>query len=194
MIIDISKYQGKIDWEKVKMNPEVIKGVFIKASEGIGYCDPNLKDNALGAFKMGFKLGYYHFASLNDHNVVNDAEKEAYYFLSIIKGLPINTLPLVLDIEENKNQLTPLEVLTWIKAFFSTLEKAGFKDYVLYSYSPFLDKNLPINHDLNNIRLWIAAYTNILKLPKSWNTYWLWQYTQKGKVNGIIGNVDLNKI
>lgn len=192
MIIDVSKWQGKIDWKTVKEKNPDLTGVFIKASEGVGYTDPNLRYNALEATKYGIPVGYYHFASLNDHNEVADAYSEAKYFLSVIAGLP-GGLPVVLDIEKNNAQLDKTEVLNYINSFFAALKTAGISDYVLYSYTPFLDVNLPANHGLGNIKLWIAAYTKTLKLPKGWSKEWLWQYTQSGKVAGITGNVDLNK-
>ncbi len=69
----------------------------------------------------------------------------------------------------------------------------GYNNYVLYSYAPFLNDHLPANHQLGNIPLWIAQYRNTLTLPTGWSTYWAWQYTDKGTVNGISSVVDLNK-
>lgn len=192
MIIDISRYQGKIDWKIVKSSNTGITGAFIKASEGVGCTDPNLKYNALEASKNGFKVGYYHFASLNNHDEVKDAKEEVKYFISIIKDLPL-TMPLALDIEENKSKLDKDEVLNYIKTFINELELSGYKDYVLYSYSPFLNENLPEKHDLGKYRLWVADYNEPLVLPKGWSKQWLWQYTQQGVIKGIVGKVDLNK-
>lgn len=192
MIIDISKWQGKdIDFKAVK--GDGVNKVYIKASEGVGSINTFVKIQAEGAKKEGLLIGYYHFASLNNKNVLKDAVDEANYFDSILKTLPKSDLPLVLDIEENKSQLIRDEVYNWIKAFFAQLEKLGYTDYVIYSYTPFLNANLPMKHDLGKIRLWIAAYTPTVKLPKGWDKYWMWQYTSKGQVKGIKGNVDLNK-
>jgi GH25 family lysozyme M1 (1,4-beta-N-acetylmuramidase) len=84
-------------------------------------------------------------------------------------------------------------VLTWVKTFFATLEKNGFTDYVLYSYMPYLNANLPKNHKLGNIRLWIAQYRQKLTLPDGWDSSWMWQYSDSGSINGIAGKTDLNK-
>lgn len=193
MIIDVSKWQGKIDWLTVKTKHPEIEGVYIKASEGIGYRDPNLINNAVEATKQGFKVGFYHYATLNNIDVTNDATEEAKYFLTVTKHLTTD-LPFVLDIEKNDNKMPPDKILSWIKVFFKELENEGVKDYVLYSYTPFLNSNLPPNHGLGNVPLWIAAYTETLKLPIGWNKEWLWQYTQHGQIEGITGNVDLNKL
>lgn len=192
MIIDVSKWQGKIDWKKVKQNHPEIEGVYIKASEGIGYTDPKMTINAVEATKNGFKVGFYHFSSLNSAEVTNDAKTEAKYFVTVTKNLT-KSLPYVLDIEKNINKLPKDKVLLWIKEFFKELEFLGVNEYWLYSYSPFLNENLPINHGLGNIPLWIADYSEPLVLPKGWTKPVLWQYTSKGSINGIIGNVDLNK-
>lgn len=192
-IIDVSRYQGKIDWIKVVNSSFKPEGVFVKASEGVGYTDPNLKINATGAKNAGLKVGYYHFASLNNRYALIDAKKEAEYFLSVIKDLPKNDYPLVLDIESNPGKLSKDEVLIWVNTFFYELSQKGHTDYILYSYSPFLNENLPANHKLGSVKLWIADYTEPLILPKGWTKQWLWQYTQTGKIQGITGNVDLNR-
>jgi lysozyme len=192
MIIDVSKWQNKISWPIVKLKHPEIEGVYIKASEGIGYTDPTMTFNAVEAKKAGFKIGFYHFSSLNNIDVENDARMEAKYFLNVTRNFSVD-YPFVLDIEKNEKQFSKENVLLWIKTFFNELEQLGVQDYVLYSYTPFLNENLPANHGLGNIPLWIAAYTEKLKLPNGWNNYYLWQYSSKGMIDGIKANVDLNK-
>lgn len=196
MIIDISENNGTIDWHKVPSNNPKVEGVFIKASEGVGFTDRKLQYNATQAHLAGIPIGYYHFASLNDVNhPKEDAAKEANYFLSTLINCPHETLPLVLDIETNKAGLKPDQVVDYISSFFDVLTHAGKKGFVLYSYSPFLNANLPKDHHFGNIPLWVAQYSNESQphLPNGWQNYYLWQYTNKGKVNGFLGNVDLNK-
>jgi lysozyme len=188
--IDVSQWQGVIDWKAVKEDPKNVEFAIIKATEGVGFRDKQLVYNAVEAKRNNIKISYYHFATLNSKNVEADAKAEAEYFLATIKDLPKADLPLVLDIETDKIGLSNTEVLLYINTFFKAL---GTNDYMLYSYTPFLNINLPKNHGLGNIPLWIAAYTRSLKLPNGWTKCWAWQYTQKGKINGIKGNVDLNK-
>lgn len=194
--IDISHHQGNVRFPALALaNDPKVDFVIIKATEGTTYIDPKLKNNAAQAKKEGLSIGYYHFASLNTQNVVADAIAEATFFIKTISTLPTPDLPLVLDIETNKAALTKDQVLLWVKSFFQHLETLGKTDYVLYSYTPFLNSNLPADHGLGNIRLWIAAYTNKPQpvLPKGWAKEWLWQYSAKGKVVGIGGDVDMNK-
>lgn len=190
LIIDVSHHNGNIDWSKVV---KTVDSVYIKTTQGIDYVDPMLFVNAKGASAAGLKVGYYHFASLNNSDVVSDAKKEAQWFMANVKKAPKNTLPLVLDIEENKAKLSPDKVLSWISTFLYEIAQLGCTDYMIYSYSPFLNDNLPKVHTLNTIKLWVADYNPPLILPKAWKTAYMWQYSQTGKVDGIIGNVDLNK-
>ena len=192
--IDVSHHNGQINWQQVAAG-NAISFVFMKATQGQTYADPMLSTNAAGASKAGLRLGYYHFATLNSANVVADAQAEAAFFLSTIKPLPTPGLPLILDIEANNNNLPAASVLTWINTFFSGLVAAGNHDYALYSYTPFLNANLPANHRLGSIPLWIAAYVNkpAPVLPKGWTNYWIWQYANNGTVPGITGPVDMNK-
>jgi GH25 family lysozyme M1 (1,4-beta-N-acetylmuramidase) len=75
------------------------------------------------------------------------------------------------------------------------LELRGYSNYILYSYTSFLDANLPKYHKLGGVKLWIAAYVNKPKpmLPRGWDKYHIWQYSAKGKIKGILGDCDLNK-
>lgn len=185
-IIDISKYQSKIDWTKVK-----IDGVYIKATEGVGYIDEQFNQHIAGAKSAGIKFGFYHFATLNSKNIIEDSSSEAksFYNATIGKGA---TMPFVLDIEKNAIGLSPTEVLSWIKNFFKELNNLGVTDIAIYSYTPFLNINLPSGHLLGTIKLWLAAYTGgpAPILPKGWSGYWLWQHTQKAIINGVDGGVD----
>jgi len=192
MIIDVSSYQGKIDWDKVKATPE-LGGVYIKASEGVNAPDKDFAARIHEVSAKGLSFGFYHFATLNKQDVVSDAISEATYFMQLVHPYKA-TLPYALDIESNPAKLPPDKVLLYIKTFFDTLKKAGIEDYCLYSYTPFLNANLPANHDLGPVKLWLASYTPKYVLPRGWQTAWLWQYTQAGFINGIKGNVDISKI
>lgn len=191
--LDISHHQGNIDWAKVVNSSFKPEFVFIKTTQGVNYTDPMFIKNANGAKSAGLKIGYYHFASLNDKDEVKDAKLEAAWFIKNIKQAPVNDLPLVLDIEDNPSKLTRDEVLNWVNTFFYEIAQLGYTDYILYSYSPFLNDNLPIGHKLGTTKLWIADYSAPLVLPKAWGKCFIWQYSQTGKIQGISGNVDLNK-
>jgi len=190
-IIDISHYQTVTDWQKVKA---AVSGVMIKATQGVGYVDPAFTSHVQGAKAAEIPFGFYHFASLNNAaNPTGDAVAEARAFAAACRP-HTPAMPLALDLETNPSNLTPAQVLTWVRAFFAELRELGMGNYVLYSYTPFLNQNLPANHMLGGIPLWLAAYTPQPKLPNGWNGYWMWQYTDGGTLPGITGNVDLNRM
>lgn len=193
--VDISHHQGDVVFLQVLNNDPHVDFVYLKATEGVSYVDPKLVSNARAADLNNFPIGYYHYASLNTMDVVQDARNEAKFFIDTIRTLPAPKLPLALDIEENKANVPKDKVLLWINTFFETLTAAGHTDYILYSYTSFLDSNLPKNHGLGLIKLWIAAYVNLAKpkFPKGWGKYFIWQYSAKGKVKGINSDCDLNK-
>jgi len=193
--IDVSHHNSAIRFDEVVKDKQNISFVFIKATEGTTYVDPQLRYNAIEAAKAGLHFSYYHFATLNTLNIISDAKAEAKWFVSQIAALPVPSLPLVLDIETNKASIPPDQVLLWIKTFFSELEGYGYNDNILYSYTPFLNANLPKDHGLGNVKLWIAAYTNLdsPRLPIGWSDYYIWQYSANGSVQGCKSKIDMNK-
>ena len=195
MIIDVSSNNGMINWSKVKTNNPAPTGAMIKVNEGYLCADSKASYNATQAHLTGIPVGYYHFATLNNPNVVADAEQEANYFLASLNNLPQATLPLALDIETNKINLSVPQVILWAKTFFNILKEAGKTNLALYSGLAFINSEHFVASDFVGIRLWLAEYNNKEQpvLPVGFPDYWLWQYTANGKINGIIGDVDVSK-
>lgn len=192
-LADISHWQGMIDFYKVvNDNVPKIDAVFIKATDGTAI-DPMLKYSAIQADREGLPLSYYHFARPSSGNVITDAQTEAETFVKAISNLPKNKFPVSLDFEVNKAGLNRNECLTWINTFYARTTQLGYSGSYLYSYADFLNQNLPVNHNLGNVPLWIAAYTQTLKLPAGWQKEILWQYTSQGKINGVHTVCDLNR-
>lgn len=203
--IDVSHHNGVIDFQKVKdigiinaAGNTPVEFCFVKVTEGAKGRDPRAGANAAGCYKIGLPWGPYHFCTLDRKDVLADAEQEAAWLMKRLGDLPPYQMPIALDVElEDKTvKLTDQEVETWIKTFFRALEAGGHGDYVLYSYSPFLREHLPPNHSLSSIRLWAARYSGKLPEPvQGWGQkFWCWQYYNAGKVAGINGPVDLNRI
>lgn len=194
--IDLSHHNGTINWTKVKQSDPAIAFAYLKATQGVGYKDPAVIPNANGAMTAGIRFGYYHFASLNNSSdIALDATNEANWFDATIKTLPAANLMPVLDIETNEKQLNTQQVQLWIVTFLARMNDMGYKNVLLYSYKPFFDDNLPANHPFGTIPLWLAQYRNVAapSLPHGWTKYTVWQYSAKGKVNGINGDCDMNK-
>lgn len=192
--IDVSKYQGVIDWSKVKTSGvkfAMIRGAYRGYTEGNISEDPQFLNNIKGAYENGIKVGVYFYSS-----AINEAEaiEEANYILNLINKYGVGnyiTYPITIDIEDFEGtrnyNLTVQERTNIVKAFCNTIRNAGYKPMV-YSYTYFLENKLDMNQ-LTNYDTWIADYYG-----NTWykRPFTIWQYTDKGVINGIQGNVDLN--
>lgn len=181
--IDISHYQGKIDWDKVKKAG--VTFAIQKCSQGTNYKDPTFEENKKEIRKAGILFGSYHYAQ------PDDAIKEADHYIKSVGDIRNGEL-LVLDWEKTHSNPP-----AWCKKFLDRVkEKTGVKPY-LYTYESKL-LSLRFEEIANEYPLWIAKYgTNDgtkQKKPDSglWKDWDIWQYTSRGKVDGIEGNVDLD--
>lgn len=185
--IDISHYQGNIDWHKFSNNA-LIDGnpprfIFIKATEGTTRVDPNFEQNFAGALEYGFLRGVYHFWSNK-----SSARAQAYFFLNKVRLLD-GDLPPVLDIEhipaDVKVEDFQMDVLTWLHI----VEDKYHVKPIIYTYYKFKEKYLsaPVFDDYP---YWIAHYyVDKIEYKGNWR---FWQHTDTGQLPGIKGNVDLN--
>lgn len=192
--IDVSHHNGTINWSRVKDDPQNISYAFIKATQGIDYVDPKFIANVQGCKAAGIKWGAYHYATWNNKDVIKDAKFEAAHFLSKVQLMGKPDMPLVLDAESNdKPPLSPEELLTFITIFIGEVKKAGY-DIMLYSFPSWINSYLPKNHGLGaKCKLWLADYSGPINPVNGFKPY-IHQYTDKGTVNGIKTDVDMNKI
>lgn len=183
--IDISHWNGSIDFEKVKASG--IDFVIIKAggSDKGFYTDSMFKENYNKAIAAGLSVGAYYFAGKYFRGIeagVIDAGK----FIKILDGLKFD-YPVFLDIEAQENRYK--EAITDAAiAFCEELEKAGYFVGIYASdISGFKDK---LNHDrIKSYAHWVARYG---KEPEICKSYGMWQYSSKGSVPGICGSVDMD--
>ena len=184
--IDISHYQGKIDWEQLKN--AMIKGcpvrfVIIKSTEGSSRLDENFRENFNPARDFGFIRGVYHFWSNK-----STAREQAYYFLDQVH-LTDGDLPPVLDIEHKPADKSvedfQRDVLTWLHI----VEDKYHVKPIIYTYYKFKEQYLsaPVFEDYP---YWIAHYyVDKVQYKGKWK---FWQHTDVGKLPGIKGYVDFN--
>ena len=184
--IDISHYQGKIDWEQLKN--AMIKGcpvrfVIIKSTEGSSRLDENFRENFNQARDFGFIRGVYHFWSNK-----STAREQAYYFLDQVH-LTDGDLPPVLDIEHKPADKSvedfQRDVLTWLHI----VEDKYHVKPIIYTYYKFKEQDLsaPVFDDYP---YWIAHYyVDKVQYKGKWK---FWQHTDVGKLPGIKGYVDFN--
>lgn len=185
--IDVSKWNGDINWKKVKASGKA-DFVMIRASYGSEDTDPKLDANVSGAESVGIPYGFYHYTYAR---TVAQAKQEAKYFLNAIKGYD-PTYPIVLDIEEEFYKSMDRETVTDIvKTFMSAFEKAGYYA-MIYSYSRFFDSCVYMD-ELTDYDVWVACWGDKEKLAESYGYYYgMWQYSETGKIAGIEEYVDLN--
>ncbi|MBO7137496.1 MAG: glycoside hydrolase family 25 protein [Bacteroidaceae bacterium] len=183
--IDISHYQGRINWEKLRnasIGNAPVSFVFIKATEGEKLLDDNFNRNFANAKRNDLLRGAYHFfvPGINPR-------KQADYYLSIAQLEP-GDLPPVLDIEK-KGDLTPDQLRRDVKIWLDIVEKEyGVKPILYTGYKFKVDYlNTP---EFNVYPYWIAHYyVEELQYKGKWT---FWQHTDCGKVSGIKGFVDCN--
>ena len=183
--IDVSKWQGNIDYKKVKNT-----GIqFIIARIGYGMYenqkDKKFEDNYKGAINNNIPIGVYLYSyALNE----NDASKEADVTLKWLNKRKLN-LPVYYDVEDKSQALISKKNLTKMcETFCNKIEKAGYWAGI-YANKNWLTTHLDYKYLEKKYTIWVAQYNN--KNTYS-GKYDMWQYTSKGQINGINGNVDMN--
>ncbi len=190
--IDVSRYQGAIDWAQVAAAG--YKGAMLKTvstnsklskrADGL-YIDPTFEDNYRNAKAAGLDVGVYYYTYATSEAM---ADAELALLRQAVYGKEL-TLPVAVDVEENK--LKPMSTLdlTNLTAYaLEQVERMGFYAQ-LYTYTGY-------KYELDMARLssrwdvWLADYTG--KTPNVTFNYNAHQHTSKGAVPGISGNVDLN--
>lgn len=192
-IIDVSEFNGTIDWEKVKkagVDYAIIRAGGRYGVSGHIYEDDTAPYNSIEALNNGIGIGLYFFSQAVS---TYEAEEEADYILKYIKKFNLSiTLPIYFDTEYLKdgrhNELTKEERTEVAIAFCKIIEKAGYKAGVYASLSWFYNQ-LEVER-LLKYSFWIAQYNDYCDFTYDYD---IWQYTSSGKVDGINGNVDLNK-
>lgn len=198
--VDLSHHNANPDWTAISNSGAGF--VFIKISEGVGSHDAKAQEHANNAKQNGLKIGYYHFCRpdiKSGGTIINDATAEADDALAVISKLPAPDLPLVLDLEDQKNWDTKLskpDYLVWVSTFLKRIKEKSGVDSIIYSRKEYLDRKLPANHNLGKYKIWISYYpsrpdANNVACPVGWDDWAIWQYTEKG----VIGNsspIDIN--
>ncbi len=183
--IDVSKWQGDINWSLVANAG--IQFVMMRCSFGWGkgQKDKYFEKNYAGAKRVKIPVGVYHYSYAT---TVAEAKKEAELCLSVLKGKKLE-YPVAYDMEENRVSALGKEMVSQIaKAFCETMESNGY--YVcIYANKHWLD-NYFTDEIFKKYDIWLAQWA---EKPTFQKTYGIWQKTSRGRVNGIETNVDLNE-
>lgn len=187
--IDVSKWNGDIDWNAVKnsgINYVIIRCGYRGSSAGSLVVDPKFTANIKGATAAGIKVGVYFFTQAIDER---EAVEEASMVLDQIKNYKIS-YPVFLDVESSGGRADNISNATRTavcKAFCQTIQNAGYNAGI-YANKSWLTTKLDPSA-LSAYKIWLAQYA---ATPTYTGRYDLWQYRSTGSVSGISGNVDMN--
>lgn len=189
--IDVSKWNGEIDWDKVKnagVEFAIIRAGYRGSVSGSLVQDPRFEENMRGAQAAGIPTGVYFFTQ-----AVNEVEavEEASMVLELLRKYKVE-FPVFIDTEgaggNGRADGLDVETRTLVcEAFCRTIENAGYTAGV-YGSRNWYNNRLETKR-LDNYFIWLAEYRSV---PLYQGYYGMWQYTSKGKIDGIDGNVDLN--
>jgi len=189
--IDVSKWNGEIDWQKVKaagVEFAIVRAGYRGSKTGSLVEDPFFRANMKGAAESGVPVGVYFFTQ-----AVNEVEavEEASAVIELVREYQVE-LPIFIDTEGagGNGRADGLDVATRTlvcEAFCRTIENAGYEAGVYASHWWYL--NMVQVEPLEKYFIWMAEYKSETKYPRK---YGMWQYTSKGQIDGIEGNVDMN--
>ena len=184
--IDVSRFQGDIDWAKVA--GDGISFAFIRATQGMTYTDPKFAANWKGANDAGITCGAYHFLQPGDAG-----SSQAKHFLKVVRLEPGHLLPVV-DVETMGHE-DNAEMVNELMDFLKEIKRQTGLDAIVYASPNFFKRHIAprLTQPLKN-PFWIAQYgvskPSAVEKISPWS---IWQYSDTGSVAGIRGHVDLDK-
>jgi GH25 family lysozyme M1 (1,4-beta-N-acetylmuramidase) len=182
--IDVSYYQGTVNWSAVRAAGR--RFGIARISDGTRFSDPTFQRNWVGMKDAGLIRGAYQFFRPGQDPVV-----QADMVVRAVGRLGAGDLPVVLDLEDSDGQPSATvmsRALTWIQR----VQAGTGKRPILYTSVGFLD-TVRGTAPLNGMILWVANYGVACPyLPSGFANWQFWQYTDRGRVSGVSGNVDAN--
>lgn len=188
--IDVSKFQGNIDWNRVKaagIDFVIIRVGYRGYTYGTIVEDPYFETNIKGALAAGIDVGVYFFSQAITEQ---EAKQEAQWTLQKIAPYKI-TYPVVIDTEYvsggRANSMSASQRTNVMNAFCTEVKNGGYTP-MIYASKSWLENNLIMSY-LNQYDVWLARYASV---PEYTGPFTIWQYSSKGYVDGISGYVDRN--
>lgn len=178
--IDVSRYQGDIDWERVA-NEAAVSYAYIKATEGAQLVDPYYWSNITAARQAGLSVGSYHF-----YRAKVSPEVQLANMTSTVRKEDQDLVPIV-DIETT-NGVGRLQFVADLRDFIERVTAYYGRKPLLYTYQNFYNKYLV--GEFPGYQWMIAKYQSEPPILDDDTDYMMWQYTQTGRIPGIRGNVD----
>ena len=190
MGIDVSKWNGSIDWKAVKnsgISYVIIRCGYRGSTEGKLIVDSRFAENIQGANAAGLKVGVYFYSQAVDEI---EAVEEASMVLDQIRNYKIS-YPVFLDVESSGGRGDGIskETRTAVcRAFCQTIKNSGYAAGI-YANKTWLNERID-SGQLGAYRIWLAQYAATPSYTRT--RYDIWQYSSKGRVSGMNGDVDMN--
>ena len=195
-VIDVSEWQGDIDWAKAKADG--VEGVIIRLGYGWGNnADKKAQRNISECKRLGIPFGIYWYSYADTPSI---AKGEGADVVAKLKQFGVNpsdlAYPVYYDLEKWtwKGHQPPTDPNVYndiVNNWYSALQSAGYKNLSVYSYTSYLQG--PLKHaDIYAKTTWVAQYGARMGFDSFPTNSRGWQYTSSGKVDGISGNVDMN--
>lgn len=195
-VIDVSEWQGDIDWAKAKADG--VEGVIIRLGYGEGNnADKKAQRNISECKRLGIPFGIYWYSYADTPSI---AKGEGADVVAKLKQFGVNAsdlaYPVYYDLEKWtwKGHQPPTDPNVYndiVNNWYSALQSAGYKNLSVYSYTSYLQG--PLNHaDIYAKTTWVAQYGARMGFDSFPTNSRGWQYTSSGKVDGISGTVDMN--
>lgn len=184
--IDISRYQGVVDWARVKAAG--ICFAIAKATESNRIIDMYFERNWAETKRVGIVRGAYHYFRASQ-----DARAQAEYFARAVAYAP-GDIPPVLD-AESLDGVDKATLSRGLQTWLAEVERLTGLRPIIYTAPNFWNTNVGAQEWVGGYKLWVAHYTTAAQpiVPKGFRTWALWQYTDQGRVDGIASNVDRNR-
>ena len=195
-VIDVSEWQGDIDWAKAKADG--VEGVIIRLGYGEGNnADKKAQRNISECKRLGIPFGIYWYSYADTPSI---AKEEGADVVAKLKQFGVNAsdlaYPVYYDLEKwtwegHQPPTDPNVYNDIVNNWYSALQSAGYKNLSVYSYTSYLQG--PLKHaDIYAKTTWVAQYGARMGFDSFPTNSRGWQYTSSGKVDGISGNVDMN--
>ncbi len=182
--IDVSHYQGSIDWDVVA-GSENISYAYLKATEGATLVDDTYERNLAAAKRVGLKVGSYHFYRPN-----TDWKEQLKNLTAVVKPSEQDLIPII-DIE-HRGSCSDKEFIENLRDFITQVTRIYGKKPLLYTFHNFYNRHLA--GQFKDYKWMIARYRDDKPTLNDGKDYVIWQYTAKGRIAGIKGNVDRSRL
>jgi MYXO-CTERM domain-containing protein len=184
--VDVSYYQGTIDWAAAKADG--VEYAFVRVSDGLGTEDTKFAQNWAGTRANGILRGAYQFFRPNQ-----DPIAQADLLLARMGTLEANDLPPVIDVEASGG-LAPAEVAAKVRIWIDRVAPVIGRAPIIYTGLYFWRDQVGAP-DMTTSPLWHAQYSTVEcpNIAPPWSDWAFWQFTSSGSVAGIAGNVDVNR-